>query len=110
MNEKLKSILNNNYTNQENLEEPIKSLLCKIMNPTDITLKDVKNYCGILYKNNARKWICRLFFNGMKKSIVIHDETKSGVRYYIDTIDYINGFKTELQTSTKKYFEQPIVK
>ncbi|GKU24355.1 endonuclease [Clostridium folliculivorans] len=139
MNEKLKSILNNNDAEQEYTDDTskdsetdtvdsdeicnittteeeleafnlIRSLLSEVMDSNDITIKDVERYCGILYKNNTRKWICRLFFNGNKKSIVIPDENKYGVRHYIDSIVDINNYKNELQNSAKKYVEQPSVK
>jgi hypothetical protein len=135
MNEKLKSILNNDDIEQEKLDDTskdsetdtvdsdencniitteeeleafnlIKGILSEFIDSNDITIKDVEKYCGILYKNNTRKWICRLFFNGNKKSIIIPDEHKSGVRYYIDSIADINNYKNELQTSAKKYVEQ----
>lgn len=101
MNEKLKSILNNSdepaqekpkepseedeidlidgiendniITTEEELEgfNIIRSILSEVISVDDITLKDVERYCGILYKNNTRKWICRLYFNSGKKSIII---------------------------------------
>ncbi|WP_027633533.1 type I restriction endonuclease [Clostridium hydrogeniformans] len=135
MNEKLKSILNNNeesiqekedesseeekielidteenhsiVTTEEELEgfNIVRSILSEVIVAEDITLKDVERYCGILYKNNTRKWICRLFFNGGKKSIIISDENKSGVRYYINSITDIYNYKSELIDSAKKYIE-----
>ena len=40
----------------------IRSMLGKIVPLTDITYKDTKSYFNILYKNNVRKWICRIIF------------------------------------------------
>lgn len=135
MNEKLKSILNNNdesteekpsdssdeeevdlidegetnsiVTTEEELEafSIIRSILSEVVSVDDITIKDVERYCGILYKNNTRKWICRLYFNSGKKSIIISNENKSGVRYYIDSLTDIYNYKIELIASVKKYIE-----
>ncbi|SHF09347.1 type I restriction endonuclease [Clostridium fallax] len=134
MNEKLKSILNNNeelekekedlsseenesdsnenvenniVTTEEELEgfNIVRSILSEVIDPEDITIKDVERYCGVLYKNNTRKWICRLCFNAVKKSIIISDENKLGIRYYINSITDIYNYKIELIDSLKKYIE-----
>lgn len=136
MNEKLKSILNHDdesvqekqndsseevetdliseeencdvVTTQEELEgfNIVRSILSEVVSANDITIKDVERYCGILYKNNTRKWICRLYFNGGKKSIIISDENKTGVRHYVDSITDIYNHKVELIESVKKYIEE----
>lgn len=138
MNEKIKSILNENekpieekqdeltetddsefikeenssriVTTEEELDgfNIVRSILSEIASVDDITMKDVESYCGILYKNNTRKWICRFYFNGSKKSIIISNENKSGERYYIDSITDIYNYKAELISSAQKYIEQPV--
>lgn len=94
-------------TTEEEVEgfNVIRSILSEVVEVSDITYKDVEKYFTILYKNNTRKWICRLYFNGSKKSIVISDENKNGVRYYIESISDIYKYKNELLESIKKYFE-----
>lgn len=64
----------------------VKSILRSVVNPSDITYKDTETYFGILYQNNTRKWICRLYL-GSKKSIVFPTEDKGQERIYIDTLD-----------------------
>ncbi|MGL4997894.1 MAG: hypothetical protein ACRC5T_02725, partial [Cetobacterium sp.] len=34
-----------------------------------ITFKDTLSYFGILFEDNTRKWICRLYFNSQNKYI-----------------------------------------
>jgi predicted type IV restriction endonuclease len=136
MNEKIKSILNNNkpvqekeneletdeiecdkeentpniVTTEEELEafNVVRSILSEVISADDIAIKDVERYCGILYKNNTRKWICRFYFSGSKKSIVISNEDKSGTRYYINCVTDIYNYKSELIASAQKYIEQPL--
>lgn len=135
MNDKIKSILSNNeaeeeemvnipeklvdevvadeniefkiVTTEEELEgfNILKSILSEVVNPEDITYKDVESYFGILYKNNTRKWICRLYFNSSKKSIIIPDENKKEVRYYIETLNDIYKYKNELLEVVSKFLE-----
>lgn len=136
MNDKIKSILANNEEKQDeefsediesvveidtkDVEESrivtteeeiqginiVKSILAEIVPIEDITYKDVERYCGILYKNNTRKWICRLYFNSNKKSITIADENKKEVRYYIDNLNDIYKYKNELAESLNRYLEK----
>lgn len=126
MNDKIKTLLNENndtdefeetetvepvevsengiVTTKEELEafEIVKEILSDVVEPSDITYKDVQTYFGVLYKGNIRKWICRLYLD-KKKSIVISDDDKNEVRYYIDNIEDIKQYADELKNSVKKY-------
>lgn len=126
MNDKIKTLLNENndteeveeseivepvevsengiVTTKEELEafEIVKEILSEVVEPADITYKDVQTYFGVLYKGNIRKWICRLYLD-KKKSIVISDDDKNEVRYYIDNIEDIKQYADELKNSVKKY-------
>lgn len=126
MNDKIKTLLNENndtdefeetetvepvevsengiVTTKEELEafEIVKEILSDVVEPADISYKDVQTYFGVLYKGNIRKWICRLYLD-KKKSIVISDDDKNEVRYYIDNIEDIKQYADELKNSVKKY-------
>ncbi len=138
MNDKIKSILNNEVEDAEitavapevieNIEEVavdenieskvvtteeeiegfniVRSILSEVVSPEEISYKDVERYCGILYQDNTRKWVCRLYFNSAKKSITISDENKKEVRYYIENISDIYKYKNELLSSLDKYLEK----
>lgn len=95
-------------TTEEELEgfNIVRSILSEVVSPEDISYKDVERYCGILYQNNIRKWVCRLYFNSSKKSITISDENKKEVRYYIENISDIYKYKNELLNSIDKYIEK----
>lgn len=92
-------------TTEEELEgfNIIRSILSEVVSADEISYKDVERYCGILYQNNTRKWICRLYFNSSKKSITIADENKREVRYYIDSISDIYKYKNELLNAIERY-------
>lgn len=80
----------------------IKSLLRTIVDPNDITYKDTETYFGILYKNNTRKWICRLYL-GTKKSIVIPTDDKGSTRYYLETLNDIYSYEKELKSIVENF-------
>lgn len=132
MNDKIKSILNNEVeedetvvvdleevdieenteskvvTTEEELEgfNIVRSILSEVVAPENIQFKDVETYFGILYQGNTRKWLCRLYFNSSKKSITIANENKKVVRHYIENISDIYKYKNELLSSIEKYLEK----
>jgi hypothetical protein len=82
----------------------VKSLLFGAIDLNTINYKDNESYFNVLYKNNNRKWICRMFLDGQKKSIVIPDaDNPNGVRYYLDNINDLYNYKDKLIASAKKY-------
>ncbi|WP_371025368.1 type I restriction endonuclease [Paraclostridium ghonii] len=95
-------------TTEEEIEgfNIVRSILSEVVSPEYIGYKDVERYCGILYQNNTRKWVCRLYFNSSKKSITISDENKKEIRYYIENISDIYKYKNELLNSIDKYIEK----
>lgn len=105
-----KKVVNTNSrinTTEEELEgyNLIVNILSEIISPEDITYKDVERYFNVLYKNNSRKWICRLFFNSSNKYIIIPDKNKEEIKYYIQNIQDLNNYKNEILNSAKRFLE-----
>lgn len=84
----LDSTISKIITTNEELEAfaIIKSILRKSIDVNDITYKDTETYFGIIYKNNSRKWICRIYL-GSKKSLVFHTDDKSQERIYLESLN-----------------------
>ncbi len=81
----------------------IKGMLVGICQAGDITYKDNERYFSVLYKGSVRKTICRIILDGKKKQIMIPDEKKDFVRTYIDSIDDLYNFKSELTNVVLRY-------
>lgn len=83
----------------------IKSMLKdEVGNIEDISYKDTESYFGILYKNNTRKWICRLILNNPNNyKMIIPDENKKEVKFNLDGIADIVNFKDELIEVINRY-------
>ena len=45
----------------------IRAILCEVIEPKRISMRDAKSYCAILFDDNNRKPICRLRFNNPSK-------------------------------------------
>lgn len=94
------------HTTVEELEAfaIVKTILHNVLNSDSITYKDTESYFGVLVNNNTRKWICRLFLESSKKSIIIpNDESPNGIRHYINEVDDLHNLKDLLIQSAKRY-------
>ena len=98
--------LNKIVTTAEELEAfaIIKSILRKTVDPSNITYKDTERYFGILFNNNTRKWICRLYL-GNTKSIVFPTLDKGQERVHIDVIDDIYNFEGRLTEIVNNFIQ-----
>lgn len=97
-------IINKINTTSEELEgyAIIKSILRADINPDDINYKDTETYFGILYQNNTRKWICRLYL-GTKKSIVFPTIDKGQERIYIDSLNDLYQYENKFKNIVQKF-------
>lgn len=95
-------------TTQEELEAfyIIRALLAEIIDIEDISYRDTESYFGVLYKNNSRKWICRIDLDKKRKQILIPNEDKSYARYYIDRLNDLYKYKNELIHAVKRYLAE----
>lgn len=77
----------------------------EIADPEDIVMRDAKSYCAILYKDNNRRPIARLYFN-RKKALqigVFRDEGE--VKSDIERLTDIFKFKADILAAIKQYQE-----
>jgi hypothetical protein len=81
----------------------VRALLSPIIEPERVTLKDTRSYCGILFDNNTRKPICRLYFDAAQKSIQIRDESKKWTKIEISRPAEIYKHASKLINVVKGY-------
>lgn len=91
-------------TTKEELESfyIIKSILAEKSLSNRITYKDTESYFGILFDNNTRKWVCRLYLSDNRKAIVINGYEGSK-KNYLETLDDIYKYKEFLFTAVNQY-------
>lgn len=75
----------------------IKAICCSEVPTSDIALRDAKSYCAILFKDNNRKPIARLFFDRKIPRISIFDETKHEHSYDLQAIEDIYSYAEQLR-------------
>ncbi len=92
-------------TTQEELEAyfSVKSILKEIVPAKDIVYKDTESYFGILYKNNVRKWICRVILNSSSKILILPGENKKEQRFILESIYDIETYRDQLIGVLNRY-------
>ncbi|RFZ92867.1 restriction endonuclease [Mucilaginibacter conchicola] len=85
-------------TTEEELEGfyIVKSLLRQHVDAMRVTYRDALSYFAILLDDNNRKTICRLYFNGVKKYLVVLDEARKEVKFEVKSLDEIYQYGEQL--------------
>lgn len=78
----------------------IQSLIQDVIDKDDITYKKTESYFVILYKNNTRKWILRLYRNN---SQIIINFPSDNQKYKITDIQELKNYKKNIQTVLNNY-------
>lgn len=80
----------------------VRAILRQQIDVTRVMHRDTQSYMGILLDDNNRKPVCRLHFNGRKKSITLFD-TEGGEKVDIKLLDDIYQYSVRLLNAAKKY-------
>lgn len=93
-------------TTEEELEAYfiIKNMLKDIVPMEDIAYRDTASYINILYKDNGRKWICRLVLTDARKTLIIPDKDKNEEKYVLETIYDLQEYRDKLVEVLQRYF------
>ncbi len=84
----------------------IKGILSEFVDSKKVVFKDTETYFGILYDNNTRKWICRLYLSDNRKAIVFPEENgKISEKFYISSLDEIYQYKEKLKSSCERFLK-----
>lgn len=92
-------------TTEEELESYfiIKNLLKSIVPVSDITYRDTLSYFNVLYKDNGRKWICRLILTDKKKYVIFPTANKSQEKIALDNIYDLEKYKDKFLEILNRY-------
>ncbi len=93
-------------TTQEEIDayNIIRAVLRKDVDVSRIVMKDAVSYCAILFDNNNRKPIVRLYFNNLKNlRIAFLNEDGKEEKFNIGTIDELYDYDEKLREILKRY-------
>jgi len=80
----------------------IRSILRQSIDVKRIVFRDTQSYMGILVDDNNRKPVCRLHFNGKKKSLTVFD-SEGGEKLDINLLDDIYQHSERLINAVGRY-------
>lgn len=75
----------------------IRAICCSEVPARDVVIRDAKSYCAVLYKDNNRKPIARLYFDRQIPRIGIFDANKVETPHDLDEIADIYQYSEELR-------------
>ncbi len=81
----------------------VQAILAEHIDVNRITQRDTKSYFGVLFDDNNRKPICRLWFNRSTKYIEVFDADKKGEKIAIEEIEDIYRVKDKVVQSAMNY-------
>jgi len=82
----------------------IKAIVSEIIDPKRISIRNTKNYCGILLDDNNRKPVCRLFFKTSKKHIGLFTH-KNQSKELIENVNDIYKYSDIIKATVTEYLE-----
>lgn len=83
----------------------IRGIAAEIIAPEKVCMRDAKSYCAILFDDNNRRPICRLFFNNEEnKSIVLFDGPQEE-KIMLHSVQEIFSMKDRIIATIRKYIE-----
>jgi len=81
----------------------IQAIAAEVTDASNIAIRDAKAYCAILFDDNNRKPICRLFLEGKTKSVIFFDAGKNEDRVYVDGPDDLYRHKARIKDVVAHY-------
>lgn len=94
------------FTTDEELESfrIIQAIASEVTDPDRIFVRDAKTYCAILFEDNNRQPIVRLYYRKTKLSLVIFDVSE-GSKFEIGKISQLYKHKSNILTAIKNYLQ-----
>lgn len=81
----------------------VRAIAAEKVSPDRVFIRDAKSYCAILFDDNNRKPICRLFFNNEEnKSIVFFDGAQEE-KISLHAVEEIFMYKDRILATIQKY-------
>lgn len=73
---------------------------------SDITYRDTLTYINILYKDNGRKWICRLVWADNKKALILSNADKRQDKITLNNIYELKNYKDKFVEILNRYIKK----
>ncbi len=84
----------------------VRAIVRELVDIKRVVIRDKQTYCGILFDDNNRKPICRLWFNAAQKSISLFDgPERKEEKIVISEIDDLYKYADRLRSTVQGYLK-----
>lgn len=83
----------------------VKAIVRQVTDVSRIAYRDALSYFAILFDDNNRKPVCRLYFNSSKKYISTFDKDKKETKHLIEKLDDIYNYSDQIKETVTNYLE-----
>lgn len=84
----------------------VKAIAAEVIDPASVVMRDAKSYCAILFDDNNRKPLIRLFFNNPAKLAVVFFDGSQEEKVFIEKVADIYTYKARIIATIKKYDDE----
>ncbi|WP_072620555.1 type I restriction endonuclease [Spirulina major] len=98
-------VTSNIVTTEEELEafRIIRAIVTKVIDPERVAYRDVKTYMSILFDDNNRKPVCRLWFNSRQKYLGTFDADRNETKNPIENLSDIYQYGEQIVAAVQRY-------
>lgn len=83
----------------------IRAIVAEQVNAERVVMRDGKSYCAILFDDNNRRPIARLYFGAAKKSVMFFDRLKHEERIAIESLNDLYKHAERLRDVVRAYLD-----
>lgn len=82
----------------------VRAIMSKVTDPDKVVMRDTISYCGILYEDNNRQPICRLYFNNPENlQIEVFDAERKASKHKLERVSDISRHSDALRAVVACY-------
>lgn len=81
----------------------VRAIVRDLVDVSRIAMRDAKTYCAVLFDDNNRKPICRLWFHGSKRCISFFDEQRQEERLQLGDLNEIFKHADRIRAAVSRY-------
>lgn len=81
----------------------IKAIAMELVDSSRIVMRDAKSYCAVLFDDNNRKPVARLFFNNTERKSIVFFDSAVETKVILNEIKDIFNHKDKILAAIKKY-------
>ena len=83
----------------------IRAIASEVVSPDRVVMRDAKSYCAILFDDNNRRPVCRLFFNNEENKSIVFFDGPQEEKLLLTCVEEIFAHKSRIIATIQKYLE-----